>query len=77
MAQVADPTLQPWIDAPNLDGLYDIPETYEYSWPLVADDSNEINDDWTYNCFNKEGQLADEIRAPIPIAPKLPAVVGK
>ena len=62
------------INAPTLDGLCNIPEYYEYSWPLVADESNNIIDDWTYNCFSQEGQLANEIRALVPIAPKLPTV---
>ena len=73
-AQRADPTRQPSFNAPTLDGLHDLPEAYEYPWPRIPDVPNNIIDDWTYHCFNREGQLENEIRAPIPITPKPPII---
>lgn len=73
LAQQADSTLQPSINAPIMEELYDFSEIDNYPWSLMPDDTNSTNADYTYHCYN-EVQLANETRELVPIAPKLPVI---
>ena len=58
LAQQADLTLQPSINAPIIEELYNFSEIDNYPWSLMPDNMNSTNADYTYHCFNNEVQLA-------------------
>ena len=69
-----EPSLQMPTNELIHDELFNGLDDFDSSSGLMAYDLTNVDPNMTYHCFDNEGQLAEEVRAPVLIAPKIPAI---